>query len=49
MLDLVTINHCGLALPETPFGGEKVSGFGYGGGSEGPQVYMAAKFMSRLG
>ena len=42
---MVTINHFGLALPETPFGGVKDSGFGHEGGIEGLQVYMQAKFL----
>ncbi|MBO0763243.1 MAG: NAD-dependent succinate-semialdehyde dehydrogenase [Hyphomicrobiaceae bacterium] len=46
---MVTINHMGLALPETPFGGVKDSGFGHEGGTEGLQVYMQAKFVSHLG
>jgi succinate-semialdehyde dehydrogenase / glutarate-semialdehyde dehydrogenase len=46
---MVTINHFGLALPETPFGGIKDSGFGHEGGSEGLQVYMQAKFVSHMG
>jgi succinate-semialdehyde dehydrogenase/glutarate-semialdehyde dehydrogenase len=46
---MVTINHHGLALPETAFGGVIESGFGYEGGSEGLQVYMTAKFVSHLG
>jgi succinate-semialdehyde dehydrogenase/glutarate-semialdehyde dehydrogenase len=46
---MVTINHFGLALPETPFGGVKDSGFGHEGGAEGLQVYMQAKFVSHLG
>jgi succinate-semialdehyde dehydrogenase/glutarate-semialdehyde dehydrogenase len=46
---MVTINHFGLALPETPFGGVKDSGFGHEGGIEGLQVYMTAKFVSHLG
>jgi succinate-semialdehyde dehydrogenase/glutarate-semialdehyde dehydrogenase len=46
---MVTINHFGLALPETPFGGVKDSGFGHEGGIEGLQVYMQAKFVSHLG
>jgi len=46
---MVTINHMGLALPETPFGGVKDSGFGHEGGVEGLQVYMQAKFVSHLG
>src|SRR5215470_3561906 len=32
---MVTINHFGIALPETPFGGVKDSGFGHEGGIEG--------------
>jgi succinate-semialdehyde dehydrogenase/glutarate-semialdehyde dehydrogenase len=46
---MVTINHHGLALPETPFGGVKDSGFGHEGGTEGLMVYMTAKFVSQLG
>ena len=46
---MVTINHFGIALPETPFGGIKDSGFGHEGGIEGLQVYMQAKFISHLG
>ena len=46
---MVTINHMGLALPETPFGGIKDSGFGREGGLEGLQVYMQTKFVSHLG
>jgi succinate-semialdehyde dehydrogenase / glutarate-semialdehyde dehydrogenase len=46
---MVTINHFGIALPETPFGGVKDSGFGHEGGMEGLQVYMQAKFVSQLG
>jgi succinate-semialdehyde dehydrogenase/glutarate-semialdehyde dehydrogenase len=46
---MVTINHFGIALPETPFGGVKDSGFGHEGGIEGLQVYMQAKFISHLG
>jgi succinate-semialdehyde dehydrogenase/glutarate-semialdehyde dehydrogenase len=46
---MVTINHHGLALPETPFGGVKDSGFGHEGGTEGLLVYMTAKFVSHLG
>lgn len=46
---MVTINHFGLALPETPFGGTKDSGYGHEGGAEGLNVYMQAKFVSQLG
>jgi succinate-semialdehyde dehydrogenase / glutarate-semialdehyde dehydrogenase len=46
---MVTINHFGIALPETPFGGVKDSGFGHEGGSEGLQVYLQSKFVSHLG
>ena len=46
---MVSINHHGLALPETPFGGIKDSGFGHEQGIEGLQVYMTNKFVSHLG
>jgi succinate-semialdehyde dehydrogenase/glutarate-semialdehyde dehydrogenase len=46
---MVSINHHGLAMPETPFGGVKDSGFGHEGGIEGLQAYMVAKFVSHLG
>ena len=32
---MVSINHFGIALPETPFGGVKDSGYGHEGGIEG--------------
>lgn len=46
---MVTINHFGLALPETPFGGVKDSGYGHEGGIEGLQAYLATKFVSQIG
>ncbi|MGI9523651.1 MAG: NAD-dependent succinate-semialdehyde dehydrogenase [Hyphomicrobiaceae bacterium] len=46
---MVSINHHGLALPETPFGGIKDSGFGHEQGIEGLQAYMSNKFVSHLG
>ena len=46
---MVTINHFGIALPETPFGGIKESGYGHEGGAEGLTVYMQTKFISHLG
>jgi succinate-semialdehyde dehydrogenase/glutarate-semialdehyde dehydrogenase len=44
---MVTINHLGLALPETPFGGVKDSGYGSEGGAEGLEPYMVTKFISQ--
>jgi succinate-semialdehyde dehydrogenase/glutarate-semialdehyde dehydrogenase len=32
---MISINHVGMALAETPFGGIKDSGFGSEGGGEG--------------
>lgn len=46
---MVSINHFGIALPETPFGGIKDSGFGHEGGIEGLQAYLSAKFVSQMG
>lgn len=46
---MVTINHLGLALPETPYGGIKDSGYGSEGGSEAMDPYMAIKFVSQAG
>jgi succinate-semialdehyde dehydrogenase / glutarate-semialdehyde dehydrogenase len=46
---MVTINHFGLALPETPFGGVKDSGYGHEGGTEGLQAYLSTKFVSQVG
>jgi succinate-semialdehyde dehydrogenase/glutarate-semialdehyde dehydrogenase len=44
---MVTINHLGLALPETPFGGVKDSGYGSEGGAEGLEPYLVTKFISQ--
>ena len=46
---MLSINHHGIALPETPFGGIKDSGFGHEGGIEGLQAYLTAKMVSHLG
>lgn len=46
---MVTINHLGLALPETPFGGIKDSGYGSEGGAEGLEPYLTTKFISQIG
>ena len=45
---MISINHFGLAAPETPFGGIKDSGHGAEGGSEGLQAYLAMKFVSQV-
>ncbi|PLP56631.1 NAD-dependent succinate-semialdehyde dehydrogenase [Mesorhizobium loti] len=45
---MVSINHFGIAAPETPFGGIKDSGHGSEGGSEGIQAYLTPKFVSQL-
>lgn len=37
---MLGINHFALALPETPFGGVRDSGFGSEGGSEGIEAYL---------
>jgi succinate-semialdehyde dehydrogenase/glutarate-semialdehyde dehydrogenase len=44
---MVSINHQGLALPETPFGGVKDSGYGSEGGAEGLEPYMVTKFITQ--
>lgn len=46
---MVSINHFGLALPETPFGGIKASGHGSEGGTEGLDAYLTTKFISQIG
>lgn len=44
---MVSINHHGLALPETPFGGVKDSGHGTEGGSEAIEAYLETRFVTR--
>jgi succinate-semialdehyde dehydrogenase / glutarate-semialdehyde dehydrogenase len=44
---MVSINHHGLALTETPFGGVKDSGYGSEGGIEGLEPYLVTKFISQ--
>jgi len=46
---MVSINHSGIALPETPFGGVKDSGHGSEGGTEGLDAYLVTKFVSEMG
>ena len=43
---MVSINHHGLGIPETPFGGVKESGYGSEGGSEAMEAYLVTKFVS---
>lgn len=43
---MLTINHAGLGLPETPYGGVKDSGHGYEGGSEALDGYMQTRFVT---
>lgn len=45
---LVSINHIGLALAETPFGGIKDSGYGSEGGIETFDGYLNTKFVTQL-
>jgi succinate-semialdehyde dehydrogenase/glutarate-semialdehyde dehydrogenase len=44
---MVSINHMGLGLPETPFGGIKDSGMGSEGGTEGIEAYLSTKFVTQ--
>jgi succinate-semialdehyde dehydrogenase/glutarate-semialdehyde dehydrogenase len=46
---MVSVNHHGLALPETPFGGVKDSGYGQEGGSEGLAPFLVPKFVTQAG
>ena len=45
---MVSVNHLGLALAETPFGGINDSGMGSEGGSETFDGYLNTKFVSQL-
>lgn len=45
---MLTVNHLGLALPETPYGGIKDSGHGSEGGTEALDAYLSTKFLSCL-
>ena len=44
---MMSINHHGIALPETPFGGVKDSGYGSEGGSEAIEAYLTTKFVTQ--
>jgi succinate-semialdehyde dehydrogenase/glutarate-semialdehyde dehydrogenase len=46
---MVSINHIGLGLPETPFGGMKESGYGFEGGSEAIEAYLQTRFVTVAG
>lgn len=45
---MVNINHFGMALAETPFGGVKDSGYGSEGGTETFDGYLVTKFVTQL-
>jgi succinate-semialdehyde dehydrogenase / glutarate-semialdehyde dehydrogenase len=45
---MVNINHAGMALPETPFGGIKDSGMGSEGGTETFDGYLTTKFVTQV-
>jgi succinate-semialdehyde dehydrogenase / glutarate-semialdehyde dehydrogenase len=45
---MVSINHIGVGLAETPFGGMKDSGFGSEGGAESLQGYLTTKFVTQM-
>lgn len=44
---MLTINHLGLGLAETPFGGTCDSGYGSEGGTEAMDGYLETRFISR--
>ncbi len=44
---MLSVNHLGLALAETPFGGVKDSGYGSEGGTEAIEAYLATKFVTQ--
>ena len=46
---MVSINSFGLALPETPFGGVRDSGYGSEGGTEAMEGYLNTKFVTQTG
>ncbi|MCK9507010.1 MAG: NAD-dependent succinate-semialdehyde dehydrogenase [Pigmentiphaga sp.] len=45
---MVSINHFGLALAETPFGGVKDSGIGSEGGTESLEAFLTTKFVTQI-
>ena len=45
---MLSVNHYGLAIPETPFGGVKDSGFGSEGGADALDAYLNTKFITQM-
>jgi succinate-semialdehyde dehydrogenase/glutarate-semialdehyde dehydrogenase len=43
---MVSINHFGLGMPETPFGGLGDSGYGFEGGAEAIEPYLQTRFVT---
>lgn len=43
---MVGVNHPGVSMPETPFGGVNESGYGSEGGIEGLEAYQRTKFVT---
>ena len=43
---MMSINHFGLGIPETPFGGVKDSGYGFEGGHEAIEAYLQPRFIT---
>ncbi|MEM7524384.1 MAG: NAD-dependent succinate-semialdehyde dehydrogenase [Pseudomonadota bacterium] len=45
---MVGVNHPGISMPETPFGGVNESGYGSEGGVEGLEAYQRTKFITEV-
>jgi len=45
---MISTNHFGLAIPETPYGGIKDSGIGSEGGLEAIEAYLNSKFVTQM-
>lgn len=45
---MLSVNHFGLGIPETPFGGVRDSGFGVEGGAEAIEPYLQTRFFTSL-
>ena len=46
---MLSVNHIGFGLPETPFGGMKESGHGFEGGTEAIEAYLQTRFITTAG